>query len=119
MSVRHELRREDVDLTRLRGELSTRLGFEVELVSRTPTTDDPDGVLIVEDAAGGTRIDVDPAVVAEVVAAHAPRVSAAREALAALRAADTVPGRLAAVEGYLARLVAEEDRRRSFVREVG
>lgn len=107
MTVRHRLGRADVDVRRLRAELSAALGVSVHLLVRRPTPDDPDGDLQLEDAAGA-RLDVDPAVVAAVLAAHAPARTSARQALDEFDGAETPAERLGALRGWLARAVAVE-----------
>lgn len=90
---RHPFGRTDIDLTRLRAELSARLGRRVELLTSAPTVEEPGGVLIVEDPDTGEHLDVDPVVVASAVAevAAAPvRSPLDARTVEQLRAARTV-----------------------------
>lgn len=98
-------------MVKLRAELSTRLGRQVELVTSEPTDAEPDGVLIVEDRATGEWLDIDPVTIAEVVAAHVPparQLSAEEQALAALESETTLVGVRAVFRAYLVRAVAEQ-----------
>jgi len=59
---------------KLRDALSARLGQQVEILTDQPNRGDPNEFLFVEDVTcNGTRLDVDPAMVAEAIAAAPPR----------------------------------------------
>lgn len=118
MTVRHPLLRDDVRMSQLRDELSTRLGRRVELVAQRPTEDEP-GVLIVEDPDTAEWLDVDPAVVAEVVAAHTPPPARSREeeALAELDAASSPATKFEALRRYLVGRVEDDRVRREQARQ--
>ncbi len=118
MSIRHSFDRPDVDLAVLRAELSTRLGRRVELLTSAPTVDEPAGVLIVEDPETGDHLDVDPALVSEVVVAHQPPLSEDEQAIAEFDAATTVVGRLQVWRDWLGRRVSAESLRRERARLV-
>lgn len=109
---RHPFGRTDIDLTRLRAELSARLGRRVELLTSAPTVEEPGGVLIVEDPDTGEYLDVDPAVVVEVVAEQRPPLSVDEQAIAEFDAAVTPQEKLQVWRGWLGqRVVAERQRR--------
>jgi hypothetical protein len=120
MTQRHRLDRSNVDLIALREQLSTRLGQPVELITREP---DPDtgapGELIAERRDTNEWLDVDPALVAELVATAAertPAVSAEERARNRFDAATTIPEKLAAFRGYLGERIDEQQRRRQIRR---
>ncbi len=83
----HALNRGDVDLTRLAGELSERLGRPVALTARFPTQGQ-DGVLIVVDPATGQELNVDGRTVVGAVRSHVPPPSAQQQRANALSAAE-------------------------------
>lgn len=111
MTVRHPFNRTDIDLTGLREALSTRLGRRVELLTSRPVGDTP-GELIVEDPDTGEHLDVDPAVVTEVVAEQRPPVSVDEQAIAEFDAASTVLEKLQVWRSWLARRVEADQQRR-------
>jgi hypothetical protein len=110
---RHRLAR-DVDYSTLRDQLSARLGRPVELVARPPGDDGEPGELVVCCAETQEPLRLDPAVVRAVVANAPDRPeyrSNEQVTLDDLDAADDVDGQVAAIRGYLERLVAEEKAR--------
>ena len=120
MSTRFPFDRDDARLTQLKAELAARLGRAVEILTSEPTLDEPDGALIVTDPGTDQPLDLDDALVAEVVAAHVPvppPPSPERAALDRFDAATTIAGRLAAFRDYLALRVEEQERARGALQE--
>lgn len=116
--IRHPFNRDDIDLSALRDALVTRLGQPVELLTGKPTGADPNGVLIVERPDTGEHLDVDPAVVAEVVAAQPAVMSLDEQAIAQFDAAQSVAGRIQAWRDHLGRRVAADQRRKQRIRSL-
>lgn len=118
--IRHPLARSNLDLTEIKRALGYRLDRPVELVVQEP---DPDsgtpGELIAEDRVTGEWLDVDPVLVADLVAAvpeRAPVVSAEERARNRFDAATTIPERLAVFRSYLGERIDEQQRRRQIRR---
>lgn len=116
--IRHPFSRDDIDLSALRDALATRLGQPVELLTGKPTDVDPNGVLIVEHPDTGEYLDVDAAVVAQVVAAQPVVMSLDEQAIAQFDAAQTVVGKLQAWRDHLGRRVAADRQRKQRMRSL-
>jgi hypothetical protein len=118
--IRHPLGRTGLNLTEVKRALGERLGRPVELVTQDPVTDlGAPGELIVEDRGTGEWLDVDPALVAEVIATapeRVPAVSAEERARNRFDAATTIPEKLAAFRSYLGERIDEQQRRRQIRR---
>lgn len=110
MSERHEITRADIDPDQLRAALSTRLGRRVETVLR-PASDTEPGRLTVEEP-DGSVVDLDPAVVAEVLASLPVLQSEEQRLVADIDAAATVLGKVTAIRDFYARRVSESEARR-------
>ncbi len=109
--IRHPFDHDDAHLPTLKAELSARLGYPIELLTSEPTDADPAGVLLVEDPITGEQLDVDPSVVAAVVAEHlppSPPITPEALALVEFDAAGTVAARLAVFRSYLERSVGSQ-----------
>lgn len=107
-----------MDYAKLRAKLAERLGFPVETLTSEPV--DGPGVLIVEDPKTGEHLDIDPELVAAVLAeiTTAPVRSSEERALAEMQAARTVVEKVAALEDYFGRTVAVAATHRAVAREM-
>lgn len=106
----HLVTQKEVDPVQLQEDLVRRLGEDVTVTMRLPSDTEP-GYLRVQDVRNGADLDVDPAVLAEVLAENAAPESAGRRFLREFDAAETEGGKLLALRDYIARDIAEAEHR--------
>lgn len=106
----HLVTRKNVDPTQLQEDLVRRLGQDVTVTMRMPSDTEP-GYLRVQDVRSGVDLDVDPAVLDEVLEQNTPPESSGQQFLREFDAAPTQAGKLLALRDYIARDVAEQEHR--------
>jgi len=103
----HRVTRRDIEWGQLTKELETRLGRPVAAMFELDQGATA-GELTLRDPETLEYLDVDQAVIDEVVAAHKPPEPPARKALRKLNEAKTIPAQLAAVREFMEHLAEQE-----------
>lgn len=106
----HLVTQKEVDPVQLQEDLVRRLGKDVTVTMRLPSDTEP-GYLRVQDVRNGADLNVDPAVLDEVLAENASPESTGRRFLREFDAAETQDGKLLALRDYIARDIAEDEHR--------
>jgi len=104
----YQVERTDIDPVQLQEDFVRTLGQDVTVTMRMPTDTAP-GYLRVQDVTNGLDLDLDPAVVRDVLAENAPPETNGQRFLREFDAAAELDGKLTAVRDYIARDVAEQE----------
>jgi hypothetical protein len=102
--------RKEIDPVQLQEDLVRRLGEDVTVTLRMPSDTEP-GYLRVQDVRNGVDLDIDPAVLDEVVERNSPPESSGQRFLREFDTAATQAAQLLALRDYIARDVAEQEHR--------
>jgi len=104
----HLVTRKNIDPVQLQEDLIRRLGQDVTVTLRMPSDTEP-GYLRVQDVRNGVDLDVDPAVVDEVLEQNAPPETNGQRFLREFDDAEGVEGQLRAMRDYIARKESERE----------